>query len=1539
MGEDLGCVLAIRDRPPECLERTLQTYAFQTVLPADRVLLDYGSVPRHAEAYGVLARRFGWRLVRYDTGAKGWSLSDAYNRAVSALSPAAVVFKGDVDVLLGRDVLETAAVLGRDRLCIFACLGTAERAAYPEAFTSHTDLVRLLRGPVPPAPMPGEGIHAYPRRWFEEVGGYDRAYTGWGFEDSDLRARAQRSIGVVQVSSALLVHQWHPRAAPDNSAARNRAHYDRTKTDGPVVRNGGRLVPEGEAAPPRQPSRIVLASRSMNEELLRLSGEFLAPTRLERHAVTGADSTDYFRALRGLDADWVINVDEDAFLLQPCRLLDLVAHMEAGGYAACGMPDGGVVPIRYHNPVACNAFFNVFDLRRVRPAWEDWQRVLRAGHRPEYERLVPPFATRTAYAFDEFQRYYCVFFALLEAGERILYLDADEWRDGVSTLLKDPAGEPLLLHCWYSRLWPTSRQTRRRYRAAAAYARQSQGSAARPDPPRRAAGDPADRTTREPGLVNANRRDPSTRRDLLPYVPQTARRVLHVGCGAGGLGARLKARQPAAVYGVEPRTRPAQRARRRLDGVTVADAERAEPPAADGPFDCIVCGDQLARMRDPGRWLCRAREWLAPDGRLVAQIPNVRHHQNVALLLDGTWAYLPGGLLRPGHLRLFTRREAEKLFYRAGLVLTALDATPGPGHWEWTRQGRPADVKIGSLTIQGLPAPDAEGFYVAGYVACAARAPVTDYGLTSIVLATFNELEYTRQCVESVRLYTDEPYELVVVDNGSSDGTPEYVRSLSGVTLIANAENRGFPAAVNQGIGAAKGQQILLLNNDCLATTGWLRRLLDAMGRDRRVGLVGPCSNCVSGEQQIRVRYRDDLAGLDGFAWDWGKAHDGVVEDTDRLVGFCLLIRKDVIDQIGLLDERFGVGCFEDDDYTRRARQAGFRAVIARDAFVHHFGGRTFIGSGVDFAALMEKNQRLFQAKWQSEQPPPAAPPAASPPSEPTGRAYGLKVAPGGGLLLVPQTLHLSLCMIVRDNARTIGPALESIRPWVDEMVVVDTGSQDGTPRIADRLGARLFRFPWCDDFSAARNESLRQARGRWVFWMDSDDTIDEANGRVLRELARRPAAPSLLGYVMKVRCPDGGGHGADDYTEVDHLKLFRNLPHLRFEGRIHEQIIPAINRAGGTWEWTDLFVVHSGSDHSPEGQAKKLERDLRILHQELQVAPEHPFVLFNLGMTYRDGRRFAEAERYLRQSLRYAGPQESHLRKAYSLLVDCCRQQGRADDAWEACAEGLRRFPEDAELCYLQAGLLQERGRYAEAVRVYRGLFHPANGRHFSSRNRGITGFLARQNLAVAYTGMGDLGSAEEQWRLVVQEKPRYRAGWRGLADILLAQGKEAEARELAGRLAGDSCLRSVEAELDSRLAMARGDFAAACRLLEDAARACPNDPEPQEALCRLLFEHGQPAEAERALVEKLRRDPEDAAAYHNLGTVRFSQGRPVDAADCYLESLRRRPDHPNTLFQLGQAYQAAGRVAEAAQAWREVLRLVPGDPEATNALARLRL
>jgi hypothetical protein len=172
------------------------------------------------------------------------------------------------------------------------------------------------------------------------------------------------------------------------------------------------------------------------------------------------------------------------------------------------------------------------------------------------------------------------------------------------------------------------------------------------------------------------------------------------------------------------------------------------------------------------------------------------------------------------HLRFFTRREIEKLVYRAGFAIGGMWSVHGPGDDPSQRNGANGTVQLGGLSIGGLSQSDADEFYTYQFLVRAKPLPAPDYGLTSIVIVTYNEIAFTRQCLDSIRLLTDEPFEIIVVDNGSTDGSVEYLRAMADVRLIENDSNRGFPAAANQGIAIAAGKNVLLLNNDVVVTTG-----------------------------------------------------------------------------------------------------------------------------------------------------------------------------------------------------------------------------------------------------------------------------------------------------------------------------------------------------------------------------------------------------------------------------------------------------------------------------------------------------------------------------------------------------------------------------------------------------------------------------------------------------------------------------------------------------------------------------------------------
>jgi len=240
-------------------------------------------------------------------------------------------------------------------------------------------------------------------------------------------------------------------------------------------------------------------------------------------------------------------------------------------------------------------------------------------------------------------------------------------------------------------------------------------------------------------------------------------------------------------------------------------------------------------------------------------------------------------------------------------------------------------------------------------------------GHASIVIVAYNELKYTKFCIESVLKYTQFPYKLVLVDNGSTDGTEDYFRSMDGAVVIRNETNAGFPCGANAGLRAADGAYMVLLNNDTIVTDGWLTKLVQAAESDETVGLVGPLTNHSKGAQLLERREFGDRREIEEYAERVASRNAGQWRVTNGLAGFCMLIKREVVERIGYLDERFGIGNFEDDDYCVRARQAGFDLLIAMDCFIYHFGERTFLALGIEgegWLTLLRENEGLFREKW-----------------------------------------------------------------------------------------------------------------------------------------------------------------------------------------------------------------------------------------------------------------------------------------------------------------------------------------------------------------------------------------------------------------------------------------------------------------------------------------------------------------------------------------------------------------------------------------------
>lgn len=712
--------------------------------------------------------------------------------------------------------------------------------------------------------------------------------------------------------------------------------------------------------------------------------------------------------------------------------------------------------------------------------------------------------------------------------------------------------------------------------------------------------------------------------------------------------------------------------------------------------------------------------------------------------------------------------------------------------------------------------------------------------LVSIIILTFNRLDVTQACLDSIQRHTPEPHEIIVVDNGSSDGTVAWLREriLTQATLrvIENSTNRGFSAGCNQGIQAAQGEYLLLLNNDTVVTAEWLSGLLECL-QDPQVGIVGPMTNKLSGVQQWPWFAYQDIQGLDTFAAAFRTQHRYWWIPSRRIVGFCMLFRRSLVSAIGLLDEQFGSGNFEDDDFCLRAALAGYQNMIAGDVFIHHEGSATFAGNQLDYEQASLHNRRLFTRKWsrsfdnreaavriiclktlekanslcrkgehnqavelllqdgiaqlpeelcfyhalaelfleagmaqesldvlqeapeqggstellkirarimlgdtsidlgqlqriekvdealrtvvcgdlyrarqdrarateaylQAIHQRPACSDAYSglaelaetagdhdavfrlreqavtcagwkqnllesyhgaistqdqlvrseqvlrelrhcypdvvtltslhidlllrlaqyqeamdaielllvqlPPSQGLYDAAHQVRMRLGPLQISPERLQqgaaVSLCMIVKDEAHNLAACLASVKPLVDEMIIVDTGSTDQTVEIAELFGAVVLAAEWNGDFSAARNIALAQAQGNWILVLDADEVVSKRDYLLFKSLLADPAggtcAYSIVtrNYTNRLEVENwqaNSGEYPDEeqgrgWMPSDKVRLFPNLPAIRFKNQIHEMVEPTLEQIGVPVRKAELVVHHYGYLDDQRQQRKK---------------------------------------------------------------------------------------------------------------------------------------------------------------------------------------------------------------------------------------------------------------------------------------------------------------------------------------------------------------
>jgi tetratricopeptide (TPR) repeat protein len=459
--------------------------------------------------------------------------------------------------------------------------------------------------------------------------------------------------------------------------------------------------------------------------------------------------------------------------------------------------------------------------------------------------------------------------------------------------------------------------------------------------------------------------------------------------------------------------------------------------------------------------------------------------------------------------------------------------------------------------------------------------------------------------------------------------------------------------------------------------------------------------------------------------------------------------------------------------------------------------------------------------------------------------------------------------MIVKDEAGDLARCLGSVEGLVDDVVVVDTGSADDTKEVARRAGARVVDFVWSESFAEARNESLRHARGDWIFWLDADEWLDGPAREQMRALFGRLGDENAVHLMWQSSPLAGDGRGC---LTVSQPRVFRNDPAIRWRYRVHEQILESCLRRGARVCPTGVVIRHSGYESAEEAR-RKAERNRLLLERELAENPDDPFVLFQLGRLALQG-RLPDALEFLRRAERLIQPGHPLARQVVAVLATALHELGRTAEARWVLREALAHFPNDTNLLFGAGSLAFEAGVLDEAEAAFSALLSapPDPEELFGPVDLSLRGWQTRRNLAVVNHRLGRLGDAERHLRIALEEMPDDGRAWLALGEVYLAQGRWPELDGVLGRLAASPSadLAAHAAMLRARAHLARHEYPEARAVLEALIARRPEATEPLMLLCRAcLLDDNDLDAAEQALRDVLAIDPGHSQARQVLATL----------------------------------------------------------------------
>lgn len=337
----------------------------------------------------------------------------------------------------------------------------------------------------------------------------------------------------------------------------------------------------------------------------------------------------------------------------------------------------------------------------------------------------------------------------------------------------------------------------------------------------------------------------------------------------------------------------------------------------------------------------------------------------------------------------------------------------------------------------------------------------------------------------------------------------------------------------------------------------------------------------------------------------------------------------------------------------------------------------------------------------------------------------------------------ISLCMIVKNEGRQIARCLKSVQAGVDEIIVVDTGSTDNTVNIAKKFGAKVFYYPWHDDFAAARNFSLEKASGDWILYLDADEELQLESREQLQRLTRNNNVEAYYFHIQNL-------HDRQHSLSHINVRMFRNRKEYRFQGRLHEQILDSILEHAPKGRQcvadSQMYIIHYGYVTAEFLGKNKAARNYRIIKKMLADKPEDPYYLYHMGNCLVNLGDIKHAAKYYRAAVENLPLGAAYAPSVFISLVTCMLQLGRLVEASKYLELGKRIYPDYTDIYYLEGQFYFKLGHLEKSKQCFQqclALGEQTNS-NYTTRT-GVGSFLPLFQLAQIYQNMGALDKAIE--------------------------------------------------------------------------------------------------------------------------------------------------------------------------------------------------